>query len=185
MDENLKTFLKRIRDRIKYTYWSIKDNIELQRDIKGIFVPTHYKFGFDKAYNSGCPYYLPQRFERFILGFRKTPRYTQRTNHFRLFGYYIYYGWPIRFVVNSLGWKDKYGSPRFEWCPAYHLYFFNWHICIWLSAPDDNNDKYFEMVQWYRNYCNKDINKAKNTWPWTNMDTNITSWKNEYIIQKK
>lgn len=179
----MKRLFKRIRYRIKYTYWSITEINQLKRDIKGVFKPMKRVVYFGKAIY-GCPYFFPWAYENFILAFRKTKRYTQRTQYFELFGYFIYYGWPIAFVVNSLGWKDKFGTPRFEWCPAFHLYFFGLQLRIHWCAPDDDNDKYFEMVQWYRNYCDKDINKAKDDWGWVDMDTKESTWKNEYIIQK-
>ena len=46
---------------------------------------------------------------------------------FRLFNnyYFIEVGWPMSIKLQDLGWKDKYGSPRFEWTP----------VCVWWVAP--------------------------------------------------
>ena len=99
--------------------------------------------------------------------------------------YHISKGFAIKKV--SLGWKDKYGTPRFEWPPQFHIYFFGLQFCMWEVAPlldgelFPNNDLYYEMKLWIEKYCEEDINKAKETWGWVDVDTNKSTWKDEYI----
>lgn len=102
---------------------------------------------------------------------------------FRLFGKYIFLsiGSPIKIKWNSLGWKWKYDSVRFEWAPAFHIYFFNWQFCIWWNAPDGNNDRYYEMILHYLKSADKDIKKAEETWGWQTMD-GISTWNKDYLL---
>lgn len=109
---------------------------------------------------------------------------------FKIFGnvYYITWGkpWVMKFV--ELGWKDKYQTPRFEWCPQFHIYFFGLQFCIHWMAPllegekYINNDRYYEMVLWYLEYADKDIKKAEETWGWVDVETKESSWNKNYLI---
>lgn len=90
--------------------------------------------------------------------------------------YYIEIGWPLRFHTNNLGWKDKYDSPRFEWPPAFYIYFFRWQFCIWWVAPTKYQDNYWEMFLWWKNYSDKDLIKAEKTWGWTDYKTKLSTW---------
>lgn len=100
-----------------------------------------------------------------------------------IFGYFwIEIGYPIKIYTNDLGWKDKWNNPRFEWTPAFSIFFFNWQFCIFWIAPDGNNDLYYEMILWYLKYNNKDIKKAKETWGWQNCETKESTWNNKYLI---
>ena len=45
--------------------------------------------------------------------------------------YYVSIGWPVIVTWHGLGWKDKFNSPRFEWCPSFQILFFRWQFCIW------------------------------------------------------
>ena len=101
-----------------------------------------------------------------------------------LFGnnYYIQIGWPISIYNGYLGWKDKFDTPRFEWAPSFQIYFFKWQFCIFWNAPDGYDDDYYEMILWYLYYSNKSIEIAKLTWPWSNYDTNESTWQSKYLI---
>ena len=103
---------------------------------------------------------------------------------FRLFGkdILLQIGWPIMMKWNSLGWKDKYGSPRFEWSPAFYIFFFKWQFCIWWASPDGNNDKYYEQILWWMNYCDKDLHKAEKSWGWIDMKTKESTWNKDYLL---
>ena len=104
---------------------------------------------------------------------------------FKLFGKYIFLsiGWPIKIVNVELGWKDKFESPRYEWQPMFHIYFFNWQFVIFWNAPDGDNDKYYEQILWYLNYCNKDLLKSETEWGWVDYKTKKSTWNNGYLIQ--
>lgn len=113
------------------------------------------------------------------------PRVRRRKELFiKLFNntYFITYGFPIVFHNTTLGWKDKWGSPRYEWSPAFHMFFFKWQFCIFWNSPDGDSDKYYEQILWYMNYADKDIKKAKDTWPWVKYETKKSSWKDEYLL---
>ncbi len=97
--------------------------------------------------------------------------------------YYISIGYPIAITNVSLGWKDKYNSPRFEWCPTFAIYFFNWQFIIWWTSPDGDNDKYYEQILWYL-YYSKDIKDAKDSWGWVNTKTKESTWNDKYLIKK-
>lgn len=97
--------------------------------------------------------------------------------------YYIIIGWPFAIDTIQLGYKDKYDSPRYEWSPSFHIYFFWWQFSIFLNSPDGDNDHYYEQILWYLKYSNKDIIKAKETWPWVNFETKESTWNNKYLIK--
>lgn len=95
--------------------------------------------------------------------------------------FYIEIGTPISFKLLELGWKDKYDSPRFEWSPAFYIYFFKWQFIITYTTKVKNEDLYWEMYLWWKNYCNKDLEKAKNTWSWVDGITHKNTWNNKFI----
>lgn len=96
--------------------------------------------------------------------------------------YYIEIGKPIKFHTNDLGWKDKFDSPRFEWSPAFYIYFFKWQFCIWWKSPNLNDeDNYWEMFLWWRHYSDKDIVKAEETWGWEYYETKESTWNKENL----
>lgn len=88
--------------------------------------------------------------------------------------YYIEIGYPIKIIKVKLGWKDKFGSPRYEWCPQFHIYFFGLQFAIFWNAPDDDNYTYYEMIIHYLYYADKDIIKAEKTC--------VTTWNKKYLI---
>lgn len=153
------------------------------KEIKGVFVLPKKKYYLGKII-FGTPYLYPRKFIQTIFSIKKVkPKYDRNPN-FNLFGYHISYGWPIYFTKHELGWKDKFNSPRFEWCPSYYLFFFKWQLVISLHAPDDDNDHYYEMILWYLKYSDKDIEKARETWGWVDRDGNST-WEDKYMLYNK
>ena len=96
--------------------------------------------------------------------------------------YFVQVGYPIKIKKLDLGWKDKYALPRYEWSPAFYIYFFKWQFCIWWNAPDKNNDLYYEMILWWNCYKNKNINIAKETWGW--QSKGISTWNDNYLKDK-
>jgi hypothetical protein len=103
---------------------------------------------------------------------------------FKIFGkdIWLQIGWPFVIVTTQLGWKDKWSSPRFEFPPAFQIDFFHWQFFTWWQSPDKNDDRYYEMILWWLYYSNKDIEKAKKTWPWTSYPEKISTWNEKYLI---
>ena len=160
----------------------------------------------------GTPYFHPIGFNSKLISFRKlklTPQedldklsndwqrkakkfqnlpLARRCNDkiFKLFGtwFWIAWGWPIAYREVEMSWKDKFNSPRYEWGPYKLFNFFIWQYCIFYNPPGDYPDKYWEMYLWWRYYTeDRDITKAKETWPWVNSDTEKSTW-NESFLEK-
>ena len=65
---------------------------------------------------------------------------------------------------------------------VYYIFFFNWQFCIWWTAPDGNNDKYYEMILHWKYTCKKDIIKAERDWGWVDMKTKLSTWNKDYLL---
>lgn len=186
---------------------------EICREIKGVFKKPRKVYYFGKI-KSGTPYFNPRYFIPTIFYIRKLihrseqdvkeykERYPYSKNYkylnlpmvrrsydkiVKLFGvdYYITWGWPFSVVKLHLGWKDKYDTPRFEWVPAFMIFFFKWQFCIHYVSPykDDHlTDIYYEMIVWYLKYSDKDLGKAKESWPWICYKTSKSTWGDKYLI---
>jgi hypothetical protein len=178
----------------------------LKKEIKGVFIQPK-KFYYLGKLKHGTPYFYPTYFsnsiikiKRLELNTKETPPASKFRKHkkfnnmpmvrrckdwtIKIFGryYYIEIGYPFKIQRIQLGWKDKWPSPRYEWGPTFQIFFFNWQFCVWWNAPDSNNNLYYEMILWYLNYSDKDINKAKETWSWFKFDTKESTWDNKYLI---
>lgn len=160
------------------------------------------------------PYFLPMGFNKNIFSIRKLIENTQEVQDklcegrpwlkgkskfknlpmvrrskdwiISIFGnhYWIEIGKPWSIKTNELGWKDKWNTPRFEWSPAFYIFFFHWQFCIWWVAPnvkDRYDDNYWEQVLWYLYYSDKDIIKAESTWGWVKSGTKESTWDNKYL----
>jgi len=103
----------------------------------------------------------------------------------KLFGnhYFISYGWPIKIGTVSFGWKTKYDTYRFEFPPAFYIFFFKWQLFVH-PLPISNNwqDNYWEQILWFVYKCDCDIDKARKTWPWIDGNTRKSTWKDEYLL---
>jgi len=156
---------------------------QIKKDIKGIFKLPVKQYYFGKV-THGTPYFYPWSWNKTIISINKVkPKYRANPWTFKFLGYYWSIGSPIWIRSYDLGWKDKYGTPRFEWSPAFHIFFFNLQFCYWYVAPNGNyNDGYWEQVLWYLKYSNKDIKKAEDTWGWVNYKTKESSWNKNYLI---
>lgn len=106
--------------------------------------------------------------------------------------YLIQLGLPVSIRKIELGWKDKFGSPRYEWSPQFHIYFFGFQFVIWWNAPDGDNDTYYEMILHYLYYTElptvphtliKDIVEAEKQWRWQDATTKESTWNNKYLIK--
>ena len=182
------------------------------KDFKGVFVSPVIKYYLGKLVY-GTPYFWPRNFNKNIISIRKLIPKTQeelekesldhpyfyKRDKFKnipmvrrakdwivpIFGnhYWIEIGWPFSIKKNELGWKDKYDSPRFEWAPAFYIFFFHWQFVMHWHSPDRNDDKYWEMILWWKYYADKNINKAKKTWPWRDGKTKKSTWDPSYVIK--
>lgn len=154
---------------------------EIKKRIKGVFKPPTPRYYIGRSIY-GTPYFWPWNFNSNILTVRKErPKYL-RCKYFKLFGYEISYGWPVYIYWLHLGWKDKFNTPRFEWCPAFYIFFFKWQFVIGWGAPDGDDDRYYEMILWYLEYSDRNIEKAEKTWGWTDGTTKQTTWNKNYLI---
>lgn len=101
---------------------------------------------------------------------------------FKLFNqwWYIQIGWPLSIYSNELGWKDKWDSPRFEWPPAFYIFFFKWQFCIWWMAPDGDNDKYYEVILNWLYYKDRDIDRVRREYGWRDSQGRST-WNEDYL----
>ena len=153
---------------------------QLKKEIKWVFKLPVKSYYFGKIWY-GAPYFYPRHFNENILTIRKERPKFLRCKYFKLFGYEISYGWPIYVISYGLGWKMKHDSPRFEWSPSFQIYFFKWQFVIHWNAPDGNNDQYYEQILWFL-HNKKYINKTKTTWGWTNYETGMSTWNNDYSI---
>ena len=97
--------------------------------------------------------------------------------------FFIQIGYPFAITKYDLGWKSKWDTPRFEFAPSFQIYFLFWQFCIFWNAPDGNNSLYYEMYLWYKNFHDKNIIKAKETWSWKCGKTNISTWNDLYILK--
>ena len=93
----------------------------------------------------------------------------------------------IHIMSEDVGWKDKYGTPRYEWPPYIWIYLFGISMVIYWELPEHQRgkeDDYWEQALWYLYYNIGhvgDIEYAKKTWPWANMETNETTWSDKYL----
>ena len=157
----------------------------------------------------GTPYFFPRNFNKGILTIRKLElvskdeldeRYPhlKHINRFKnlpmvrraknkiikVFNsyYFIEVGYPWAVKSNTLGWKEKYGTPRFEWSPAFYMFFFHWQFCIWWKAPVENEDNFWEMFLWWKYFCYEDIIKAEKTWRW--KSNGVSTWDKNCLSDK-
>ena len=137
----------------------------------------------------GTPYFYPRNHNKTIFNIYKEKRPYERNKTFKVFGYYVSVGWPIVYRINSIGWKDKFDTPRFEWSPAFYLFFFNWQLCIWKTPKTGDVDNYWEMFLWWKYYYKEyganepNITLAKEKWPWTH--NGVSTWNDDYVKSRK
>lgn len=91
----------------------------------------------------------------------------------------------------NLWWKDKFRTPRFEYCPQFTISFFGkWIISWYWTYPEWLNEKYpnekfskegyWEQMLWTYFYSDGDLEKSIDTWPWRGMDGK-TTWNDKYL----
>jgi len=139
---------------------------KIMKAIKGIFIPTKCFFRFTK----NC---APFMF----------------CNH---------KGRLLSIVIRDVQWKDKWYTPRHEENPfisiaLFKKFFFNWEWRLNKEFSWDN-DNYWEQALWYlyyasynkekKGYDELDINRAKETYPWTDMN-NKSIWEDKFILKNE
>ena len=107
------------------------------------------------------------------------------------FGFYNYHH---LFVTSDVQWKDKYDTPRYEGPPYIGINLFNYSLIFYWEPyihQWDDLDQYWEQALWYLYYNNTisqglndkpDIQKAKESWPWQDMQGNST-WTDKFLIK--
>lgn len=171
------------------TKFLLKSTFDTKKVFK-VFKEPKYKMYLGKEYY-GVPYTNPYNYNSTIIKVYKKDKLYQRNNTFKLFGFNVSYGYPIAYRKLTLGWKDKYGTPRFEWNAGFYLFFFGLQFVIFLEGCDSSfySDDYWEQILWFSNYCDYDIDKAKSTWSWgsykdydsSDKKSFVSSWSDEYL----
>lgn len=113
--------------------------------------------------------------------------YFRFTRRYAPFMFSYHYGKLLSIIIRDVQWKDKYNTPRHEESPfvtigIFNYFFFNWSWGLpkeieehWIDIED-----YFEQGLWWLYYCDKDIKKAKETWPWRG-ENDISTWKDKFV----
>ena len=113
--------------------------------------------------------------------------YFRFTKKYAPFMFANHYGKLFSIIIRDVQWKDKYNTPRHEENPfisiaLFNKLFFNWSWKLpeeleehWIDIED-----YWEQGLWWLYYADKDINKARETWPWTTED-NKSTWNNKWL----
>jgi hypothetical protein len=87
--------------------------------------------------------------------------------------YRTYFSWKPHFTYNrTLIWKDKFNSPRCELEPFIRFEFL---IFGFLIIQGDYTS--WEQWLWVHKYNGGDVDQAKETWPWRNVKTKLSTWK--------
>ena len=85
--------------------------------------------------------------------------------------------------INSLGWKDKFDSPRFEYPPSISITLLGLQLVIAKQAPIKDEDLYWEQVVWTLSYNDGDTHKAELTWGWHDYRTMLSTWDKSITIK--
>lgn len=101
----------------------------------------------------------------------------------------------LQIVTKDVSWKDKYDTPRFESSPCIWIHFYKYDLIWYWGLPTHQyleQDEYWEQLLWYVYYYNTysqglldkpDINKARESWPWTYYKSEKSTWNDKYLIK--
>lgn len=79
-------------------------------------------------------------------------------------------------------WKTKYDDYRYEFPPQFSIVFFGLCFSVWLNAPDNNNDDYWESILWYLQYGSlADVDKEMGYWMKMENNVKVPRLNIEYI----
>lgn len=71
--------------------------------------------------------------------------------------------------IMGIRWKDKFDTPRVEITPNIHIMWLTFSVMIHFGSENA-----WEQWLWYKCYSNKNMRKAKETWPWEDGNNNST-----------
>jgi hypothetical protein len=157
------------------------------------FVKPKITFYFGLAQN-GTPYFYPRNWVSTVIKISSTKpfadgnvrRFKQYSRAWKTFRFAFLNRWwciqigtPIVLERLELGWKEKYGTPRFEWSPSIQLYFFMFEFSMFLKIEE----RYWEQLLWVKYFCDGDVNKGRESWKWVDWETKQSTWNDRYIIQ--
>lgn len=93
---------------------------------------------------------------------------------------------PIYMKTRDVNWKPKFDTPRHEHNPYIKFIFFRKYVIDIQFTYGDIlvDDTTYEQIIWTLYYCDNDIKKAYQTWPWYNPDTSMTSWDKSLMTRK-
>ena len=146
----------------KWVYLDIRNPFKTMKKLKGVFKPLkcYFRWNTNKDW--------------FPMLWCSSPAY-------------------IHIMSVDVGWKDKFNSPRYEYPPAIWIHLFGINlIWYWDIKRDGYTDDYWEQALWYLYYYRNisygrldspDIEKAKKSWPWTDVRTNESTWNDNYLIK--
>lgn len=98
----------------------------------------------------------------------------KRLKYYFYFNILSYFRFKPFFRYNSLLWKEKYDTPRVELVPRLLIMWLKFEFIIYKGT-----DCWWERWLWLHKFCDSNIEKAKNTWPWINInENNKNSWDN-------
>jgi len=170
----------------------LKNSFDTKKVFKVFKLPKVFVYFGKLCY--GTPYMYPRNHNSTIIKVFKEKRKYERNKYFMFLNKCITYGSPIVIGKVELGWKHKYDTPRFEWSPAFYIFFFNLQLFIFLNVHDSKgyiSDNYWEQILWFSKYNDYDLDKSINTWPWGKYFENdnkdgenkifISSWSNNYL----
>lgn len=92
----------------------------------------------------------------------------------------------IQIYCRDVLWKDKDDTPRFENHPCIWIHIFKLNFIWYWEASEE----YWEQALWYLYYNNRisygmlerpNIQRAKQSWPWQDMNGNNT-WTDKYLV---
>lgn len=145
----------------KYLYIDISNPKKTLNKIKGVFKPLKCFFKFEKGLCTPDPVLWVSR-----------PAF-------------------IQIIFHDVRWKDKYDTPRFEYCPYIwiHIYKWNW---VWYWSLDDyiNDSQYWEQALWYLYYSGTisqelgkvpNIEIARRNWPWEDVRNKKSTWEDKFL----
>ena len=109
-----------------------------------------------------------------MRSFKKRPKWYVQINDDNLFPSFL----PS--VHNSIYnrskeplWKDKYASPRCELVPCFEIRWLGYTITF-----TRGNDSLWERWLWIHKYHDGNEDKARETWPWSDILTKESTWYN-------
>lgn len=161
-DDEYEDIVKRDKDIAKGNKWFQIDWMRPTKDLRKIrklgFIrmPVHIHFGIaDELWEHTSPYYRGK-----VLGIEG-------------------------FDEN---WKDKDRVPRFETSPHIYITLFgtfgiNIIWSFYYNEEQYDNDQYWEQALWCLYYCDGDIDKGRETWPWS--CDGVSTWDEKYIRKNK